>query len=69
MTMMNVHGILACEIAFCKTEIMDRVEQVGLAHPVAAANTDDPLRKLKVVLKVIFKLIERYGTQVKAQDV
>jgi hypothetical protein len=65
---MNVHRILPAEITFGKTEVMDRVQQIRLAHTVAAANANDPLRKLKVLLKIILKLEERYGMKVKTQD-
>jgi hypothetical protein len=53
---MNIHCILPAKITFGKTEVMDRIQQIRLAHTITAANANDPLRKLKVVLKIIFKL-------------
>ena len=48
------------EIAFGKAEIVDRVQQVGLPHPVVAGNADDPFPELETGLAIVLELNERY---------
>ena len=46
------------EIAFCETEIIDRVQEIGLADTVLSANTSDPGIEIKPRLPVVLKLVE-----------
>ncbi len=57
MAVVNAVGILAGKIAFGKTEVMDRVQQIGLAYAVAAADPGEPLRKTVLLVKIVFELI------------
>ena len=48
------------KIAFCKTEIIDRVQQVGFADPVLATDADDPFDEVKAGLAIVLELNNRY---------
>ena len=48
-------------------EVVNGIEQVGFALAVAPANTYNALRKLELLVKVVFKLEKRYGMQLQAQ--
>jgi hypothetical protein len=60
-------AILPREIAFRKTEIMNRINQVGLPNAVFSTNANDALRKNKVFMEVVLELEKRYGIDEKAQ--
>jgi hypothetical protein len=60
-TMMNVLQIRFGKIAFCETQIIDCVQQIGLANAVAAANANNPFIETEGCMGIIFKLDERYG--------
>ena len=55
---------------------MNGIQQVGFAHPVFAANANNPLRKVKRPVTVVFELKQRYvlktkhfeGARYKEQD-
>jgi len=53
--------VAAGKITLCKTEIMNGVEQVGLAAAVEPANAGNTPRERKRGLGVIFELEQRYG--------
>lgn len=67
MALMNIHLILSGKIAFGKTQVMNGIQKVGLSYPVSSANADDPFGKIEFLLKIIFKLKQRYGMDIKAQ--
>lgn len=48
--------VLAGEVAFGKTEVMNGVEQIGFANAVFAANAYNPFCELKFLVKIIFEL-------------
>jgi hypothetical protein len=48
------------KIAFCKTEIIDRIQQVGFTHPVVTGDADDPFPELETGLAIVLELNERY---------
>jgi hypothetical protein len=64
--MVNIHLVLPCEVAFCEAEVMDGVEQVGLAYAVPAADANDPFGERKLLLHVVLELEDRYGINDKA---
>ena len=43
-------------ITFGKTQVIDRIEQVGFTHAIRAANTYDPGGEAKASLNIVFKL-------------
>ena len=61
--MLHVLDIRPVEIAFCKTQTVDRIEKIGLANPIVAAYTYNPLRKGKRGVVVVFELKSRYRMQ------
>ena len=67
MALMDVHAVLPGEITFCKTQIVNRIQQIGFAHAIAAANTHNALVELELLVKIIFELEKRYGVQAKTQ--
>jgi hypothetical protein len=46
------------EIAFCKAQVIDRIQQVGLANPIIAANSHDPFPELEISLFIVLELYE-----------
>ena len=46
------------KIAAGETEIIDRIQEIGLAHAVITANAHDPFPELEGVLAVILILYE-----------
>ena len=56
MAVKNILLILAREIAFGKAEIMNSIEQIGLANAIAAGDSDNPLGEGKLRMKVVFEL-------------
>jgi hypothetical protein len=48
------------EIALGEAEVIDRIEQVGLADAIIATNADDPVLELEGGLGIILELDERY---------
>ena len=44
------------EITFGETQIIKRIQQVGLADTVVPANADDPLGKRKAGFRIVLKL-------------
>ena len=68
MAMKYVITILPGETAFGKTQIMNRIEQICFTHSVPAANTYNSLAEMKLLMEVVFELVERYGTEKKAQE-
>jgi hypothetical protein len=63
MSFMNVQLVLPCKIAFGETEVMNGIEQVGLAHAVPSANAHNAFREREFLVKIIFELVERYGVK------
>ena len=53
---LGYQAVLAGKIAFGKAEIMHGIQQVGLTHTVAAADTHQGGGKLKLLVEVVFKL-------------
>ena len=47
---------------------MYRIQQVGFTLPIVAAYANDAFCKRKLLLKVIFKLKQRYGINAQNQD-
>ena len=68
MAMKYIVTILPGKTAFGKTQIMNRIEQICFAHPIPAAYTHDSLTEMKLLMEVVFELVERYGTEKKAQE-
>jgi hypothetical protein len=66
-SMQNIRAILAGKITAGETEVIDGVQQIGLAHAIAATDTHDPLGKPELTGKIIFKLKDRYGIYGKTQ--
>ena len=58
MIVMNVQLVLPRKITFGKTEVMDSIQQIGLAHTIAAANTNNAFSKIELLVKIIFELKE-----------
>ena len=58
MPFVNVQLVLPGKIAFCETEIMNGIEQVGLAYAISPANTHHPFRKREILVKVVFELVK-----------
>ncbi len=50
----------AGKIAFCKTELVYSVEQVGFAYAVWSADTYDPRGEREVFMQIVFELNEGY---------
>ena len=48
------------EITFREAEIINRIQQVGLANAIVTANAYNPFPELEICLFVIFELYERY---------
>lgn len=67
--MLYVSGIAAAEITFRKTEIIDRIKQVGFAGTVASADAHYLVGKNKLLERIVLKLKQRYGLQGKGQGV
>jgi len=61
----HVLAIGAGKIAAGKAEVVDGVQQVGLADPIRPANTDDALAEFEACLVVVFEIGERYGGELK----
>ena len=53
------------KIAFCDAEVIDGVQQVGLADPIIAADSYDPFLEFESGLSVILELHQRYVFQSK----
>ena len=53
---MDVGGILPGEVALCKTEVMNSIQQVGLSHTVSSADTGNAFIEPELLLEIIFKL-------------
>ena len=64
MSLVDVHAILAGKITFGKTQIVYCIQQIGLANPVAATNANDAFFEFKLLMKIVFKLVQRYGVDV-----
>ncbi len=62
LTLLHIISILPGKIAFGKTEIMNSIQQIGLAHAVLTTDPHDPFRKGKRRGTVIFELENGYGT-------
>jgi hypothetical protein len=58
MAFMCNQGILPGEIAFCETEVMNGIEQVGLSDPIPPANAHDPFAETEFPGKIVFELNE-----------
>lgn len=54
--MLNIGTVQSCKIAFRKTEIVNSIQQVGFTHSILAANANDPFRKIKRTITVVFEL-------------
>ena len=54
----NIELIVPAKITFCKTEIVDRVEQIGLANTIPSTNANNSLCKTELLVKIIFELVE-----------
>ena len=54
--MSNILSILAAEIAFGKTEIMDGIKEVGFSQSVTPTNARNPFRENEFPAGIIFKL-------------
>jgi hypothetical protein len=50
----------AGKIAFGETQIIQSIQQIGLADPIIPANTDDPFLKRKGRPGIVLKLEEGY---------
>jgi hypothetical protein len=46
------------EVAFSKAQVIDRIQQVGLANAIIAANSHDPFPELEIRLFIILELYE-----------
>jgi hypothetical protein len=57
------------KIAFCKTEVMNGIQQICFAYAIAATNAHNRFGKNKLLLKVIFELKNLYGTNKKTQEI
>ena len=58
---------ISCKIAFSKTEVVDSIKQIGLAHTIAATNANNIFSKIEFLLVIIFELKNLYGLYEKAQ--
>ena len=58
---------ISSKIAFSKTEVVDGIKQVGFAHAITAANTNNIFSKIEFLLVIIFELKNLYGLYKKAQ--
>ena len=56
MPLVDIQLVLPGKITFGETEIMDRIQQVGLAYAISSANANDPLREGEVLVEIIFEL-------------
>ena len=65
--MLGNQGILSGKIAFGEAEVMNSIQEVGLAFAVASANTNKGGGKAKLLVEVVFKLENRYGIELKVQ--
>jgi hypothetical protein len=54
----NILCVGPCEKTFLKTQVIDRIEQVGFAAAVATADADYLLAKRKLLLHIIAELGE-----------
>jgi hypothetical protein len=62
---LHVQAVQAGKIAFGKTEIMDRVQEIGLTHTVLATDPNDPFGNSKTPVTVVFELNQRYVLKTK----
>ena len=58
MPLVDAQTILPGKIAFGKTEIMDRIQQIGFAYPVTAADAHNTFVKTELLVEIIFELIK-----------
>ena len=52
--------VLPVEITFSEAEIVNSIQQVGLANAISAAYANDALGKLELLVKIILELENRY---------
>jgi hypothetical protein len=67
MTMMNIQLILTGKITFGEAEVMDGIQQIGFTNSITAADTNNAFGELKLLVKIVLELKQRYGIQAKAQ--
>lgn len=67
MSLVDIHAVLPCKIAFGKTEVMNGIQQICFANAVAAADANNAFGKIKLLMEIILELKQRYGVEVKAQ--
>jgi hypothetical protein len=55
MAMLNI-GAVTGKITLRKAEIMDCVEQIRFTNTIVPAYTNDPFRKIKRAVRIVFEL-------------
>ena len=55
------------KITFCKTEIMNSIQQISFPHTITSANTYNTFSEKELLLVIIFKLKKLYRLYEKAQ--
>jgi hypothetical protein len=58
--MMNTSAVSLTKIAFGKTKEVNRVEQVCFSQAIVATNADNIFPEVKMLVGVIFELVEAY---------
>jgi hypothetical protein len=54
----NILAIGSGKIAFCKTEVIDRIQEICFPYSVWATNARNPGIEIKPRLRVILKLVQ-----------
>ena len=57
---MHTRRVGARKVAFCKTEVVDRVEKICFADTVRTTDSYHPGTELKRLAHIVFELYKRY---------
>ncbi len=63
--LLHTTGICPGEVAFGKAEVVNSIQQVGFANAIIATNAHYPVAEIKCLVRVVFKLKQRYGMKLK----
>jgi hypothetical protein len=61
---LGIHGI---QVAFTQGQVMDRIQNIGLPHPVFTHKTIDPFGQVDIHLFIILKIDQRKGLKMHTQ--
>lgn len=62
-TLLDIETILAAEITFGETQVMNGIQAIGLANSITATNTYNAFCEPEFLLEIVLELKKRYGLE------